>query len=114
MNTLRNHVQLIGNLGKDFEVKSSSNGVSMAKAPIATNEYYTDSKGEKIQQTQWHNIVAWGKLAENMDKLLKKGDELAVQGKLVHRSYEDTKGETRYISEVIVNEFVKLTKEKND
>lgn len=114
MNTIKNQVQLIGNLGKDLELKSFNNGVSMVRGPLATNDYYKDAKGERIQQTQWHNIVAWGKLAENMQKILNKGDEVAVQGKLVHRSYEDTNGETKYVSEVVVSEFTKLTREKTN
>ncbi len=81
----------------------------LAKAPLATNEYYRNNKGEKIQETQWHNIVAWGKTAELMKQMVKKGDELAIKGKLVHRKYEDSTGQLRYISEVVVNEFIKLS-----
>lgn len=113
MNTLRNQVQLIGNLGQDLDFKSFENGSSLAKAPLATNEYYKNDRGEKIQETQWHNVVGWGKVAENMNMHLVKGDEVAVRGKLVHRKYEDAQGQTRYISEVVVNEFMKLSsKEK--
>ena len=110
MSSFKNHVQLIGNLGKDLEIKSFENGSFIAKVPLATNEYYNNNKGERMQETQWHNVVAWGKLAENMRNLLKKGDEVAVQGKLVHRSYEDASGQTKYVSEVVVQRFLKLTK----
>ena len=110
MSTLKNQVQLIGNLGKDLEFKTFDNGNMLAKGPLATNDYYKNNKGEKITETQWHNIVAWGKTAELMNSLLKKGDEVAVQGKLVHRKYEDAGGQMKYVSEIVVNEFVKITK----
>ena len=109
MNSLRNQVQLIGHIGQDLDTKSFDSGMRLAKAPLATNEYYRNNKGEKIQETQWHNIVAWGKTAELMKQMVKKGDELAIKGKLVHRKYEDATGQLRYISEVVVNEFIKLS-----
>jgi len=109
MNSLRNQVQLIGHIGQDLDTKSFDSGMHLAKAPLATNEYYRNNKGEKIQETQWHNIVAWGKTAELMKQMVKKGDELAIKGKLVHRKYEDSTGQLRYISEVVVNEFIKLS-----
>ena len=77
---------------------------------IATNDYYTNNKGEKIKQTEWHNLVAWGKTAEMMAESLTKGNEIAIQGKLTSRSYEDKDGVTRYITEILVNEFYKLNK----
>jgi single-strand DNA-binding protein len=77
---------------------------------IATNDYYTNNKGEKVKQTEWHNLVAWGKTAELMSETLSKGNEIAIQGKLSSRSYEDKEGVTRYITEVIVNEFYKLNR----
>lgn len=110
MNTFRNQVQLIGNLGKDLEFKSFDNGRVLVKGPIATNEFYKNNKGEKVQETQWHNLIAWGKTAELMNTLLKKGDEVALQGKLVHRKYENSEGETKYITEIVVGEFIKLSK----
>ena len=109
MNSLRNQVQLIGHIGQDLDTKSFDSGMLLAKAPIATNEYYRNNKGEKIQETQWLNIVAWGKTAELMKQMVQKGDELAIKGKLVHRKYEDSTGQLRYISEVVVNEFIKLS-----
>jgi len=114
MNTLRNHVQLIGNVGKDVELKTISNGNFVARFPVATNEYYKNNKGEKVQETQWHNVVVWGKQAELASKLLAKGNEVCLQGKLVHRTYEDGDGNKKYISEIKVNEFIKMTKEEKE
>lgn len=108
MNALRNRVQLIGNLGIDPEVKSFDNNRKMARLSIATNEVYYNSKGEKIQDTQWHTIIMWGKTAEIAEKYLKKGQEIAVEGKLVNRSYETKEGGKRYTTEVVVNELVML------
>ena len=110
MSSLRNSVQLIGHLGKDPEVKQLESGRFVAKVSIATNDIYKNAKGEKVIETQWHNLVTWGKNAENMQKICRKGDEVAVQGKLTHRSYEDKEGVTRYVTEVVVSEFVKLSK----
>jgi len=112
MNTLRNSVQLIGNLGKDIEIKAFDNGKKLAKFSLATNEFYKNNKGEKVQETQWHNIIAWGKTAEFMEKSLSKGSEVAIKGKLTHRSYDDKDGVTRYISEIIAQEFMKITREE--
>lgn len=109
MNNLRNSVRLIGHLGNDPEVKTVDNGNKMAKLSVATNDYYTDKKGEKQTETTWHNLVAWGKTAELMEQLLHKGTEVAIEGKLNTRSYEK-EGEKKYITEVIVNEFAVLTK----
>ena len=108
MNTLRNHVQLIGHLGQTPELKTFDNGMTLLKAPLATNEYYRNNKGEKVQETQWHNIVAWGKTAEFFKQHIEKGDEVVIQGKLVHRKYQDAQGANRYVSEVVVAEFMKL------
>jgi len=105
MRNLRNSVQLIGNLGKDPQFTELESGKKLVKFSIATNEYYRQD-GEKKTQTHWHNIIAWGKTAELMQDLLKKGSQVAIQGKLTHRSYEDKEGQTKYISEIIANEFV--------
>ena len=108
MNQLRNHVQLIGNLGKDVEFKQLKGGKAIARAVIATKEIYRNLQGEKVVDVQWHNLVGWGKVAEIMPVLLKKGKQVAVQGKLAHRSFEDKNGQKRYISEVIVSEFMPM------
>ncbi len=108
MSTLRNKVQLIGNLGQDPEIITLDGGRKLAKFSIATNETYKNQKGEKITDTQWHNIVAWGKTAEIIENYVTKGKEVAVEGKLTSRSYEDKEGAKRYITEVVCNELVML------
>ena len=100
MNSLRNRVQLIGNLGMNPEIKTISTGNKMAKFSLATNETFKNNKGEKITETQWHNVVAWGKLAEIVEKILEKGKEVAIEGKLVSRSYDDKDGNKKYITEI--------------
>ncbi len=113
-NTLRNSVQLIGNIGKDVEVVTFENGNMKASVSLATNDYYTNAKGEKTKQTEWHNLIAWGKTADLMKRVLSKGSEVAVHGKLTYRSYTDKSGNTKYITEVVVNEFVKLGKSERE
>ncbi len=111
MNTLRNSVQLIGNLGDDVQVKTFDNGNSVINFPLATSEYYTNSEGEKVQTTQWHTVVAWGKKGEQMVSSLNKGNQVLVHGKLTYRSYEDKQGIKRYVTEVVADSFLKMTKE---
>ena len=106
MNALRNKVTLIGNLGMDPELKDTDSGHKLAKVSIATNESYKDSKGEKVTETMWHNLIAWGKTAEIMGKNLHKGSEVVVEGKLINRNYTDKAGVKKYITEVQVNDFV--------
>lgn len=108
MKTLRNSVHLIGNLGKDPEIRSFENGRKLASFSIATTDTYKNQKGEKVKDTQWHNLVIWGKLAEIAEKYLKKGSEVAIEGKLVHRNYENSSGEKKYVTEVNVSDFVML------
>ena len=108
MNTLKNSVRLVGNLGMDPEVKSFDNNRKLAKIAIATNETYKNDKGEKITDTQWHNLVLWGAQAKLAEDLLKKGDEIAIEGKLASRSYVDKDGNKRYVTEIVVNEFLKV------
>ena len=110
MNALRNKVQLIGNLGQDPEILNLDNGSKLAKFTIATNETYRNSKGEKVTETQWHNVVAFGKTAEIIENYLAKGKEVALEGKLIHRSYENKEGEKRYVSEVRCNELLMFSK----
>ena len=107
MNMLRNQVQLIGRIGSETELKTLDSGNSLLNLSIATNEFYKDKEGVKQEKTEWHRIVAWGKTAEIMNNLIGKGDEIAIEGKLTHRSYEKD-GETRYSTEVVVNEFLLL------
>ena len=109
MKNLKNKVQLIGNLGKDPEVKQLNGGKTVANLTIATSETYKNAEGEKITDTQWHNLVAWGKTAEFAENYLKKGNKVAVDGKLINRNYEDKEGIKRYVTEILVNEFLMLT-----
>lgn len=108
MKNLRNSVQLIGRLGKDPEVKTFGKSVK-ASFSIATSDSYKNAKGEKVEETQWHNVVIWGKLAEVAGKYLKKGEEVCVEGKLVHRNYETDKGEKKYFTEINVNDMLMLS-----
>lgn len=108
MNALKNKVQLIGHLGKAPEVKTLESGKKMARFTVATNESYRNAKGEKVEETQWHNLVAWGKVAEIIEKYLDKGKEVAIEGKLLNRSYTDKDGVKKYISEIQVFELLML------
>lgn len=106
MKSLRNSVQLIGRLGKDPEIKAFEKS-KKASFSLATTDSYKNQKGEKVEDTQWHNVVIWGKLADVAGKYLKKGQEICVEGKLVHRAY-DSKGEKRFYTEINVNDMVML------
>lgn len=108
MNALKNKVQLIGNLGNAPEVKNTESGKKFAKFSMATNETYRNAKGEKITETQWHNLVAWGTVADLVEKYLTKGTEVAIEGKLVNRNYLDKEGNKKYITEILVNELLLL------
>ena len=110
MNNLRNKVQLIGNIGQTPEIISFDNGTKLAKLTIATNETFNNAKGEKQVDTQWHNIVAWGKTAMIAEKFLDKGKEVAIEGKLTTRSWEDKDGFKRYITEIVCSELLMLSK----
>jgi single-strand DNA-binding protein len=113
MNALRNKVQLIGNLGKAPEVKNTENGTKMARFSMATNESYTGRTGKKETQTTWHNVIAWDKLADIAEKLLSRGKEVAIEGKLVNRTYTDKDGIKRYITEVQASELLLVGGEKS-
>lgn len=110
MNAMKNKVQLIGNVGNDPEIKNLEGGKKLANLTIATNESYKNDKGEKVEQTEWHRVVAWGKTAEIIEKYVAKGNQVAIEGKLSHRSYDDKNGEKRYITEVVVSELLMLGK----
>lgn len=105
---LRNKVQLIGNLGATPDVRVTETGRKVAQFNIATSEIYRNSKGEKVKETQWHRVVAWGKKADIVEKYLEKGREIALEGRLVTRSYTDKDGVKKYITEVLVNELLLL------
>jgi len=108
MYALKNKVQLIGNLGNAPEVRTTESGKKLVKFSVATNEVYRNANGEKIKETQWHNLIAWGKLADIAEKYLLKGTEVAIEGKLVNRNYTDKEGNKKYITEIQVNELLLL------
>ncbi len=103
---------MIGNLGNAPEVKTTESGKKLARFSVATNESYRNAKGEKVTETTWHNLVAWGKVAEIAEKYLTKGKEVAVEGKLINRSYTDKEGNKKYITEVEVNELLMFGSDK--
>lgn len=107
---MKNKVQLIGNVGNDPEIKTLESGKKLANLNIATHDKYTNDKGEKVEQTEWHRVTAWGKTAEIIEKYVVKGKEIAVEGKLTHRSYDDKNGEKRYVTEIVINEILLLNK----
>lgn len=108
MSTLRNKVQLIGNLGNQPEIITLESGKKLAKFNMATNDSYKNAQGEKITDTQWHNIIAWGNTAQIIEQYVNKGEEIAIEGKLTSRSYDDKDGNKRYITEIVVNELLML------
>ncbi len=110
MNSLRNKVQLIGRLGQDPEIINLESGKKIAKFSLATNDNYKDASGQKIENVQWHNLVAWNKTADIIEKYITKGKEIAIEGKLTSRSYDDNDGNKRYVTEVLVNELLMLNK----
>jgi single-strand DNA-binding protein len=107
---MKNSVQLIGHVGLEPEIKNLEAGKKLANLTIATNESYKNAKGEKVEKTEWHRVTAWGKTAEIIEKYVTKGKEVAIEGKLTHRSYDDKDGNKRYVTEVIVNEILLLSK----
>ena len=108
MNALRNKVQLIGHIGMAPEIKQLDGGKKLAKMSIATNESYKNAKGELIKETQWHNLIAWGKTAGVIEKYITKGKEVAIEGKLINRNYTDKEGVKRYVTEIEVSELLML------
>lgn len=106
--SIRNKVTLIGRTGKDVEVFQYENGNLKVSVSLATSDYYTNQNGEKVEQTEWHNIVAYGKTAEIIQKYVEKGKEVAIEGKITYRSYEDKDGQKRYLTEILVNEILLL------
>lgn len=108
MYALRNRVQLIGNLGNAPEVRKTETGKKLVRFSVATNESYRNTNGDKVTETQWHNLVAWGKLADIVEKFLSKGSEVAIEGKLINRNYTDKEGIKKYVSEIQVSELLLL------
>lgn len=112
MNALVNRVQLIGQLGNTPEVKNLENGSKLVKFSLATNESYKNQKGEKVTDTQWHNVIAWGNTAGIIEQYVQKGERLGLEGRLVNRSYTDKEGNTKYITEIVANEVLLLSSKK--
>ena len=110
MNALKNKVQLIGHVGQEPEVKAFGEGKKVANISLATNESYTNAKGEKVEETQWHKVKAWGKTAEIIEKYVTKGKEIAIEGKLTYSDYLDKDGVKRYITEVVASDILLLGK----
>jgi len=108
MFALKNKVQLIGNLGNAPEVRNTESGKKLVRFSLATNESYRNAKGEKVTETQWHNLIAWGPVADIAEKFLVKGTEVCIEGKLVNRNYMDKEGNKKYITEIQVNELLML------
>ena len=108
MYALKNKVQLIGHVGSKPETKTFDSGKKLVRFSVATNETYRNAKGDKVTETQWHNLVAFGKVAEIAEKFVEKGTEVALEGKLVNRSYVDKEGVKKYITEVHISELLLL------
>ena len=108
MSTLKNKVQLIGNVGQDPIITNLESGKKVVRLSLATNESYKNSNGEKQTDTNWHNLVAWGKTAEIIEKYVGKGKEIAIEGKLTSRSYDDKEGVKRHVTEVLISEILLL------
>jgi single-strand DNA-binding protein len=107
---MKNSVQLIGHVGQEPEIKNLEAGKKLANISIATNEVYYRENGDKVEKTEWHRVTAWGKVAEIIEKYVTKGKEIAIEGKLTHRSYDDKDGNKRYVTEIVANEILLLSK----
>ncbi|MDN3665224.1 single-stranded DNA-binding protein [Algibacter miyuki] len=110
MNALRNKVQLIGRLGQDPEIVNFTDGNKMAKFSLATDDSYKDKNGNKVERAYWHNIVVRGGLVSVVENYVTKGKEIAIEGKLTNRSYNDKDGTKRYVTEIVCNELLMLGK----
>lgn len=107
---LKNKVQLIGFVGQQPDVRLTESGKKWVRFAIATSEVYRNASGDRVTETQWHSLVAWGKLAETVEKYVPKGKEVAIEGKLISRSYVDKDGVKKYVNEVQINEILLLGK----
>ncbi len=108
MYALKNSVQIIGHIGNSPEVRHTDGGKKLAKFSLATNDTYHNSNGDKIKETQWHQLIAWGKLADVAEKYLTKGSEVAIEGRLINRSYTDKEGNKKFVTEIQINELLLL------
>lgn len=114
MYSLKNKAQLIGNLGNAPEIRNTESGKKLVRFSLATSEMYRNAQGDKVKETQWHNLIAWGKVADIAEKYLKKGSEVAIEGKLITRNYTDKEGNKKYITEIQVEELLMLNKAKEE
>lgn len=112
MNTLRNQVQLIGNIGSDLNITTTKTGRSLLKFSLASNDYYVSSKGERTNETQWHRIIAWGKQAEYIAANMSKGSHIGIRGKLTYNSFEGEDGNMKYYTEIKINTIENFSKSK--
>jgi single-strand DNA-binding protein len=110
MNAMKNKVQLIGHVGQEPEIKTFEGGKKVANITLATNEVYYKENGDKVENTQWHKVKAWGKVADIIEKYVTKGKEICIEGKLTYSDYLDKNGEKRYITEVVANDILLLGK----
>lgn len=110
LHNVKNSIQIVGHVGKDIILTSFENGNKKAIAIVATNEIYTEKNGEKVKQTVWHKVIAWGKKADELALSIKKGTKVAIHGKLTNKTYTDSKGTTRCVTEIVATEFYKIEK----
>jgi single-strand DNA-binding protein len=110
LHNVKNSIQIVGHVGKDIILTSFENGNKKAIAIVATNEIYTEKNGEKVKQTVWHKVIAWGKKADELALSFKKGTKVAIHGKLANKTYTDSKGTTRCVTEIVATEFYKIEK----
>jgi single-strand DNA-binding protein len=114
MNSLKNRVILIGNLGQNPEIRTTESGKKVTHFTLATDDGYKNGDGQKINETTWHNIVAWNGLADLAGKYLAKGRKVAVEGRIVYRSFEDKNGVTKNVTEIVLNDMVFLGPQKGN
>lgn len=113
MNSMKNKIQLIGNLGADPEVKETDKGTKMVRLSLATSEPYLNAKKERVDETNWHNLLLWGNLAASTEKFLSKGDTIAIEGRLKNNTFTDKNGEKRYANDIVVHEYQLLHKKQS-
>ncbi len=113
MNSLKNHVQIIGRLGNNPEIRTFESGKRKATFSLATNDAYKNAEGNRVEETQWHNVVAWGKKVDVIEQYLSKGSEVAVTGKLIYRNYE-VEGDKRYVTEINLKEMLMMGGKQSD
>lgn len=113
MKTIRNSVRLMGNLGMNPEIRTTANNKKVASFSLATNESWRDNDGNTVKETQWHRVVAWGKLADIAEKMLQKGTQVVLEGSINTRQYQDAKGEKKSFTEIVATEFVTVGSKKD-